>query len=379
MVAPIKLEEIKLIKEADFASAFPVKNAKSFFEYFNKSGSQSIATLTNWCNRIGVTDKTMRAYLIDCMQKQVPASFEGYNAYAKTAIANNEKLTISAKAGKFAISALATAGNMLAMWAISEVISVISACVTASSRLQESAKELSTQFSSTQSDIDGYKTKIADLYTVINDGSSSYEETYNARQQLLSIQNEMIEKFGSEAEAVQLVTDAVNGQTDALDSLTQLQWNETVDKFNYDPDRKWTEKFGDAWANFWSGSSDNYERMQKEMENTDVSFDIVPKIYDKNYKQYDKFAEILRKDFGAEITSNVANGRVYNTFTLSGNLTDIYTQMQNIRDLAKDMGLDDSYINAISEQTAKTKSTLDGYQEFFNQGILQDKIINKNI
>lgn len=375
MVAPIKLEEIKLIKEADFASAFPVKNAKSFFEYFNKSGSQSIATLTNWCNRIGVTDKTMRAYLIDCMQKQVPASFEGYNAYAKTAIANNEKLTISAKAGKFAISALATAGNMLAMWAISEVISVISACVTASSRLQESAKELSTQFSSTQSDIDGYKTKIADLYTVINDGSSSYEETYNARQQLLSIQNEMIEKFGSEAEAVQLVTDAVNGQTDALDSLTQLQWNETVDKFNYDPDRKWTEKFGDTWANFWSGSSDNYERMQKEMENTDVSFDIVPKIYDKNYKQYDKFAEILRKDFGAEITSNVANGRVYNTFTLSGNLTDIYTQMQNIRDLAKDMGLDDSYINAISEQTAKTKSTLDGYQEFFNQGILQDRII----
>ncbi len=119
--------------------------------------------------------------------------------------------------------------------------------------------------------------------------------------------------------------------------------------------------------------------MQKEMENTDVSFDIVPKFNDKNYKQYDKFAEILRKDFGAEITSNVANGRVYNTFTLSGNLTDIYTQMQNIRDLAKDMGLDDSYINAISEQTAKTKSTLDGYQEFFNQGILQDKIINKNI
>ncbi len=85
-------------------------------------------------------------------------------------------------------------------------------------------------------------------------------------------------------------------------------------------------------------------------------------------------ALILFQNLMIKIINNMIN-----SLKSSGNLTDIYTQMQNIRDLAKDMGLDDSYINAISEQTAKTKSTLDGYQEFFNQGILQDKIINKNI
>ena len=354
---------------ADQAHGF--KGVKNAINKYNAGITQTDFDTEKFVSTVNLANPSLGKYLSSLKDAngQYRKADAGLNGYAGSLITAAAK-TVALQAATMALN---TAIYMGISFVISEVISVISACVTASSRLQESAKDLSSQFSSTQSDIDGYKTKIADLYAVINDGSSSYEETYNARQQLLSIQNEMIEKFGSEAEAVRLVTDAVNGQTDALDSLTQLQWNETVDKFNYDPDRKWTEKFGDEWANFWSGSSDNYERMQKEMENTTASFNITPKINDK---KYEKFAEILQKDFDAEVTGNVSNGQAYyNTFTLSGNLTDIYTQLQNIRDLAKDMGLDDSYINAISEQSAKTKSTLDSYQEFFNQGILQDRII----
>ena len=139
-----------------------------------------------------------------------------------TELANGLKTTtVSAKAAEIGLKTLSIAGNMLLMWGISEAIKLIGDCANASDRLKESAQELGNAFSSTKSDIDNYKTQIADLYKVINDNTSSYEDTYTARQNLLSIQDEMIEKFGDEAEAVSLITQAVNGSTDALDSLTQ--------------------------------------------------------------------------------------------------------------------------------------------------------------
>ena len=135
---------------------------------------------------------------------------------AGTAVVNLDQIPKVSKAATIGLNLLRTAGNMLAMWAISEAIQLFQSCVTASKRLQEAAKDLGSQFSSTQSDIEGYKAKISELYTTINDSSSSYEDTCNARRELLTIQDEMIEKFGSEADAVRLVTDAVNGQTEAF-------------------------------------------------------------------------------------------------------------------------------------------------------------------
>lgn len=162
-------------------------------------------------------------------------------------------LSFSTAAGQMGLSALATAGNMLASWAIGETINLIYSCATASDRLLEDASELGNQFSSTKSDINGYKTEIDNLYKIINDNSSSYEETYNARQELLSLQDEMIAKFGNRAEAAKLVTDAINGQTDALDTLTEREWQETKNAFKSGSGKSWTEKAGDSWSNIWSG------------------------------------------------------------------------------------------------------------------------------
>ena len=104
------------------------------------------------------------------------------------------------------MKALSVVGNMLVMWGISQAIQLFSDLASESDRLKESAQELGSAFSSTKSDIENYKNKIEDLYEIINDNTSSYEDTYTARQNLLSIQDEMIEKFGDEAEAVSLVT-----------------------------------------------------------------------------------------------------------------------------------------------------------------------------
>ena len=66
------------------------------------------------------------------------------------------------------------------------------------------------------------------------------EDSYNAQRKLLTIKEEMIKKLGNGAEAVRLVTDAINGQVEAFDALIKKQWEEAVDNFNFNPDRKWT-------------------------------------------------------------------------------------------------------------------------------------------
>lgn len=286
---------------------------------------------------------------------------------ANGATVNLEQIPKVSKAAEIGLKALSIAGNMLLMWGISEAIKLISDCANASDRLKESAQELGSTFSSTKSDIDNYKTQIADLHKVINDNTSSYEDTYTARQNLLSIQDEMIEKFGDEAEAVSLITQAVNGSTDALVTLTQDKWEEIKNSFNFDSDKSWTEKFGDAWANLWSGSSNNFQRMIKEMEDTEVTFHIMPMYGDETYEE---FSKKLKEDYGASITRSERDDVV----TLSGNLDDIYDQLLNIKSLATDMGIEESLLNNLSAQAESAKTTLESYQDIYNQHVLYDKI-----
>lgn len=288
-----------------------------------------------------------------------------------SAIAHNNALkqqTLGAKAADVAMKGLAMAGNMLLMYGLTSVIEIIYDCATASDRLAESAAQMGSEFASTKSDIADYKTKIEELYTTINDNTSSYEDTYNARQELLKIQDEMIKKFGDEADAVGLVTDAINGQTDSLDTLTQKEWQETVNAFNSDRGKSWKEKIANTFTNIVHGGN-NFQRMIDEMENTKVTFHMVPMYGDDTYKE---FSKKLKKDFGADIARTERDDAI----TLSGDLDTIYKQLLNIQSLAKGMGIKDNYLKDLGDQADKVKSNLDKYQDMYSSHILYDKIFS---
>lgn len=276
-------------------------------------------------------------------------------------------LTKSSKAAELGMKALAMAGNMLLIYALTSAVDIIYKCATASDRLAESAARMGSEFASTKSDISDYKTKIEELYQIINDDTSSYEDTYNARQELLKIQDEMIDKFGDEADAVKLVTDAINGQTDSLDTLTQDKWQETVNAFNSDSGKGWTEKVADAFANI--GHGNNFQRMIDEMENTKVTFHMIPMYGDDTYEE---FSKKLKKDFDADITRSEKDDAI----TLSGDLDTIYKKLLNIQTLAKGMGIDDTFLDDLGNQADEAKSKLDKYQEIYSQHVLYDKIFN---
>lgn len=319
------------------------------FERFKKKFNSSSLSAEALAEQLENVDQRIIDYAKTCKNGEMTT--ECFKASIDT-------MSFSAKAGKVALQALAMAGNMLAMWGITEVISAIHSCITASDRLKESANDLSGQFSSTKSDIEGYKSKINDLYKTINDSSSSYEDTYNARKELLAIQDEMIEKFGNEAEAVELVTSAIHGNTEAFDDLTKQKWQETVNEFTNGSDKKWTERVGDSWANLWSGVSNNFDRMIKEMENTEVSFRVIPRYDDEG--TYEEFSNKLKENFGASITHTERD----DVFTLSGDLDDIYDQLLNIQSLATNLGIDDSFLPDLSRQADETKRLLKAIRKF---------------
>lgn len=319
--------------------------------------------------------------------KVIPVTQSAQTAYNRTmleasdkakdvvAAANGEKvafdnLTKSSKAAELGMKALAIAGNMIAMWALSEAITLIYNCATASDRLRESASKLGSEFASTGSDISEYKKRISELRSIIDDSNSSYEDSYNAREDLLGIQDELIEKYGTEAESIKLITDAVNGSINALDLLTQYEWNLEKAKYSADPDRKWYTKAADWIVNKFNGVKNNFDAMIKEVEDTSVAFTIEPE-YDN--EAYNKFAQKLEQEFNATKYISGAGDKFY----LTGNLNDLKDQLVQIQSLAKDLGFEDN-ISRLTSEIARVQSAVEDYDDIYNQYILYDKILNSD-
>lgn len=278
-----------------------------------------------------------------------------------SAIAHNNALkqqTLGAKAATVAMKGLALAGNMIAMWAISEVVSGIYQLATYSETLADKAQEVGSVFKESESDISSYKDKIEELQNTINDSSSSYEDVTQARKDLITIQNELIDKYGSEEGAIRNITDAIKGQSEALDDLTSKQYTKMVNDFNK------TDFIGDV-ENFFTGKS-NYQQMIDDMELSSISID-----FSKN-EDLNKYIKQLG---GTEQFDSYGESK--GVLELSGNLTDVYDKLLSIQEVAKDLGEED-YSQSLSKQVNKVDDLITKYQDAYNAYILNEKILTND-
>ena len=119
---------------------------------------------------------------------------------------------IKSLGASFASAAISMGVSFIA----SKAIEGISYAINYSKNLADSAKGAGEAITQTDEDIDSYKDKITELQAVLTDHSSTVEEVTSAKQQLLDIQNELTEKYGSEASGI----DLVNGSLAVLFSCT---------------------------------------------------------------------------------------------------------------------------------------------------------------
>ena len=296
---------------------------------------------------------------VDAAQKAAKQSALNYNN-------SLQQMTIGAKAANVALKALSMAGNMLLMWGVSEVVSGLYKMSQTSEEVANKAKTLGASFSSTKSELKDYKEQIEALYTTINDSGSSIDEVKEARIKLMSIQDQMIEKYGSEKETVEAITGAIQNEAGAWENLSSAQWKKTKADFN-------DNGFWDNASNFFGGYKTNIDRMMDEYGSYSVDIDLskFSGLKNKNEK-YDEFRNVLQDVFGADIS--LSTDGITTLATLSGDASEVYNKLSQLQDLAKNFNYSEDFSNYLEKLGKEASDVSDKYQEMYNQYVLQEKV-----
>lgn len=197
--------------------------------------------------------------------------------------------------------------------AIMGVVAVISIAVMAYQNYKQkveearqAAEDAANAHNELKGSLDDYKSKIVELRGEIDSGNLSEEEAYNKRKELISIQDELIGKFGEEAAGIQLVTGEINNQIAAIDNLGKKNWKNytqenidaiqnAVDLFtDFDPSKVdfWNSPLGGGFeisvpstGVLWDAindldldmvPADFHDRLEEEFKKADLGIEIQP-------------------------------------------------------------------------------------------------------
>ncbi len=188
------------------------------------------------------------------------SNFEQQQIKANASVQKSKKYfdlsTVSAGAYKLAIKGITIVANMATSALLSGVVYAFSKLFTAQNEAIEKAKELTSTYKSNNTSLEDYKEQINTLVTELNASNISYEDSKTKRKELMSIQDELFKKYGTEEEVIKSITAAINGEVDALDALSQksyYEWLASVDSLTG------AQKFGNGFFKIFTGIPDQYK------------------------------------------------------------------------------------------------------------------------
>lgn len=165
-------------------------------------------------------------------------------ATQQATIANNGLINSSDKL-KNVIKGLGSAIQahpiMTAVAVITSAIAIINAIKQASEEanreIAQNAEKAADSAKQLKDSLDGlkdYQTKIDNLVEAINSDSISQADAVEKRKELLTVQEELIKKYGHEEEVVKSITDALNGEANALNRVGKAASKDWLDKNRQD-------------------------------------------------------------------------------------------------------------------------------------------------
>lgn len=272
-------------------------------------------------------------------------------------------------ARKAAMSAAAILSNPIT-WLVGAVAATTIAIKKMNEAVEEGrdkAQELGSEFADISQELDSYKEKITELTDKIKDQKSSIETVVDSRRQLGKIQDELVNKYGHEAEVINAVTDAINGQSDAINNLFNTvsadEWQKVMNQIN-------NTGFWANAANWRDNYKDQVDRIEHELFNETYSLTAADSRISVEQRKY--FKSLLTE---RGWTYNEDNMFMQYTGSREKALNDILDIQQELSkkfgdDLSKVLSktLTDSY-NSINEVYEK-------YKEFKDQFVLNSVIFN---
>lgn len=263
-----------------------------------------------------------------------------------------------------------TVAQKVGIGILAALILVLYKLAKVSDEVAEKSKKVNEQFESEKKEISDYKKEVEKLKKIESDSSSTIEEVVEARKSLMSIQNELIDKYGDETDSIDLITKAINNESNAWDSLIQKRWEAYKDEFNQ-------ENFWNKAYNWIQGYDDNVDQMLSQY-NKDYTIDLSlfeNVDFDKQITDKEKELETLLKTAGVEIThwnNDLLNG------ILRGTADEVY---DTILTLQKIFSEDSEFYNSrldsqLSKLLADVKEVKDEYGDFYKQYVLYEKILS---
>lgn len=221
--------------------------------------------------------------------------------------------SVSTKALGVAMNVMANVGFMLAITAITKVISELA---QVQENAVQAAKEATESYKSELDSITDYKQRLSELHEELKSGNLSYEETKTKHTELMSIQDELIEKFGTEKSAIESVTEAVNGQVDALDNLNEKAYRDWVTKA--DEQTFWNKLL--PWGKSGLDQAIDYMETEKtvsfmDMQNANLSDEL----------------QAIQKEIDETIRAKYNLDKTFAMFNITGTPDELRTQLENIR------------------------------------------------
>lgn len=258
-----------------------------------------------------------------------------------------EGMTKASKAAELGMKALSIAGNMIAVmvisWVLSEAISWLNDLAHAEENARKRSEELTSSYETEKKDIDDSIAKYKELSEKLNDSSLSTSEVKSIKEQLLSVQNQLNEKYGAEATQIDLVNGKYDEQIKKLDALTKKKASDYVSK-NY-KDIQADQKYVSEKVNL--NKSLGFKGSQARPDDySNAGFDLK-----KYLDRYDKLsAKVVNPDGQYGMTGDV-------NLVTNGTRQEIYDQLSQLfQDLSNDFGNSNEDVN-------KFKTTISGILE----------------
>lgn len=257
--------------------------------------------------------------------------------------------------------AIAVVGNMLTTFAISAVVNLaiqgITWLIERQENLRQAALEAGSALDEQTSSINSYKEQISSLRESLDEGNLSENEAYEARKQLISIQDELVEKFGSEADGIDLVNGKYEEQLDILNDISDSKANSYLTE-HYD-------KIKEAQQEMMKQRSYMTDRETTYITATDADSERLRKIMGKYTDQGVQYFDRGR--------TNPFTNKKRIDFTITADASQAKETLESLySDISKDSQLSEetkSAINSqISEWSNQAQDTLDKWESTSETG-----------
>ncbi|MCJ7965658.1 hypothetical protein MT487_01050 [Lachnospiraceae bacterium NSJ-171] len=233
----------------------------------------------------------------------------------------------------------ATLASMGITWlageALSLVVTEINNLVHAAENAREKSTELTKAWQEDNSSIDDSITKYKELHSKLSDTSLSTEEVEQAKESLISVQKDLIDKYGEEVKGIDLVNGKYSKQLGLLDQLSKKKAGGYVGKnySNIQKDKKYLNEDVNIAKDI--GTYTLSSVMESPNFNKDMGFNI-----ESYLKKYDKLSLGIW-----DSTSNGLTGSI--KLNTKGTREEIYDQISRLfQELNNDFGESNKDVNA---------------------------------